>query len=114
VKRVSISQGLADNSGLGDLKRPASHANLEVFLSECERLFGRLTLDTRLKNVWPRKRLQVGGAAEEHQGRRLFSFGTRSLYQLLESIDPELKHLTQSELGSRLAFLMNRRAVGGP
>lgn len=114
ISRVSIIQESADFSGLGDLKKPASDANMEVFLSECERLFNRLTLDARLKNIRPRQRPQVRKAAGEKEGRRLFSFGTWSLRRLLESIDQELRDLTQFELGSRLAFLMNRQAEGGP
>ena len=104
--RISIVQELTDFAGLGDLKRPSAHANMETCVSECERLFSEITLDTRLKDVRPRQRPGVGGAAPPHEGRKLFSFGSRNLQELLASIAPELKGITQYDLGSRLARMM--------
>ena len=42
--------------------------------------------------------------------RKLFSFGTLLLRQVLESISPELRDIPQYELGSRLAYLMSQQS----
>jgi hypothetical protein len=65
-----------------------------------------------MEDVRPRHRLTVGGAGVEHEGRKLYSFGTRSLRDLLGSTSPDLADITQFELGSRLSYVMNRRANG--
>jgi len=48
------------------------------------------------------------GTTQERGDRRLFSFGTLALSSLLESVSPDLKALTQFDLGSRLSYLMRR------
>ncbi len=108
LMRISIAQDVADFSGLGDLKRLGAEVNMATCVAECERRFTKLQIDRRLVNVRPRRRLTVGGAAPQHDDRKLFSFGTLALSKLLESISPDLKDIAQFELGSRLAYLMNR------
>lgn len=108
VVRTSIDKDVVDFSGLGDLLQPSNNANMDVCVSECERFFDSITLDVRLKDMQPRQRAIVGSATEWDQERKLFSFGTLSLRQLLGSIAPELRDLTQFELGSRLAYLLSQ------
>jgi hypothetical protein len=111
--RISIAQDVVDFSGLGDLKQPSGSGNMSVAISECQRRFPQFTLDARLENVRPRQRAMVGTAGAAEEGRRLLSFGTMGLRSLLESVSPDLKELTQSEFGSRLAYLMHERAGVG-
>jgi len=107
LRRLSLFQDLADFGGLGDLKQLASEVNMEAYVSEIERRFTQLQLDRRQVNVRPRRRLVEGGGAGQ-KGRKLLSFGTMALSEVLEAISPELKEITQFDLGSRLAYLTGR------
>ena len=113
LSRVSIAQDLVDFSGLEALKQPSAGANMGVCIAECQRRFEQFTLDARLENVRPRQRASVGSAGAEADNRRLYSFGTLGLGQLLEAVSPELKAITQYELGSRLSCLMHIGPNGG-
>ena len=84
-----------------------SSANVNAFILECERRFDDLDIDDRLVDIRPRQRPMVG-TTKDREDRRLFSFGTLALSVLLESVSPELKDLTQYDLGSRLSYLMRR------
>ncbi|MEX2048650.1 MAG: hypothetical protein WEB90_03645 [Gemmatimonadota bacterium] len=104
AKRITIAREVTDFSGLGELERRAGD-KLSVFVDECNRRFANLDLDRRLENVTPRGRLLVGGPVPP-EGRKLLSFGTLALSELLGSISEDLRYLTQFELGTRLAYLM--------
>jgi hypothetical protein len=75
-------------------------------MQQIEKRFKALRLDARLEGVHPRQRY-VPGSRYERADRRRYSFGTKMLREALESISPELGMLTQYELGSRLAYLLN-------
>ncbi len=107
IRRVSVAQGITDFSGLGEAKAVVSSANVNAFILECERRFDHLDIDDRLVDIRPRQRPMVG-TTTDREDRRLFSFGTLALSVLLESVSPELKDLTQYDLGSRLSYLMRR------
>jgi len=107
IRRISVAQGITDFSGLGQAKAMVSSANVNAFILECERRFEDLDIDDRLVDVRPRQRPMVG-TTNDREDRRLFSFGTLALSALLESVSPELKDLTQYDLGSRLSYLMRR------
>ena len=107
LQRISIRQDATDFAGLDDLKGLGADANMATLVAECERRFTRLQIDRRQVNVRPRRRLIDGGGSNQ-EVRRLFSFGTLGLSQVLESISPDLKDISQFELGSRLAYLMGR------
>ena len=107
IRRVSVAQGVTDFSGLGQAKAMVASANVNAFILECERRFDDLDIDDRLVDVRPRQRPMVG-TTQERGDRRLFSFGTLALSSLLESVSPDLKALTQFDLGSRLSYLMRR------
>lgn len=108
LRRISIAQGVADLSALGDGAPPRAGHRMDFCVAECERRLTNLALDKRLVNVRPRRRLTVGGGAPGGIDRKGFSFGTVGLQDLLKSVSPELVDITQFELGSRLSFLMRR------
>ncbi len=114
VRRLSIVQDVTDFSGLGDLQRESSSENLDVTIEQCEGRFGRLEIDARLEDVRPRQRFVLGSSGFDMDLRKLFSFGTLLLRQVLESISPGLGDLPQYELSSRLAYVMSRQASRGP
>lgn len=107
IRRVSVAQGITDFSGLGESQGMVASANVNAFILECERRFDSLDIDDRLVDIRPRQRPMVG-TTKDREDRRLFSFGTLALSSLLESVSPELKDLTQYDLGSRLSYLMRR------
>ncbi len=78
----------------------------ERLRKEIAERFPRLRLDERLVGVQPRVPYRPGTA---HQGpeRRRYSFGTPMLFDVLESIAPELATVPQYEFGSRLAYAMS-------
>ncbi len=101
-RRVSFVDRATDFSGLVSRTRDV----LTSIVAECERRFASLEIDRRLENIRPRQSATVAGPHSGHEKRKLFAYGTVALSQLLEAISPELKDLTQYELGSRLSFLM--------
>jgi hypothetical protein len=108
LRRISIAQGVADLSGLGDATSLRASDRMDSCVAECERRLANLVLDKRLVNVRPRRRLTVGGGGPGAVDRKGFSFGTVGLQELLASVSPELVHITQFELGSRISYLMHR------
>ena len=104
--RVTIAQDLADFSGLKQAMRPGAAENMAICMKECERRFSSFRLDRRLEGVLPRRRLKAG--ATPFTGRKLLSFGTPALGELLESISPGLGDITQFDLGSRMSYLIAR------
>ncbi len=109
LRRISIVQGVADFSGLGDMERPTVADDMAATVAECERRFAHLELDTRLEDVRPRQRFVAGEADFDMDLRKLFSFGTLLLRQVLDAISPDLRDVPQYELGSRLAYLMSQQ-----
>ncbi len=102
-RRLSVAVGKVDFSGLGEQQLPNMIGNLEIFVQEFESRFEGGTVDRRLLDMQPRQRPMVGGG--ESQERKGFSYATQALSKLLESIEPDLKDVSQFELSSRLAFL---------
>jgi hypothetical protein len=97
----------------GRLRRISIDGELIVpLVAECEGRFTRLTLDRRLEGVRPRRRFVAGDVGFNPDQRKRYAFGTLLLRHALESIDPELRDLTQYELGSRLAYLLGRGPAG--
>jgi hypothetical protein len=97
----------------GELRRISIDGELMVpLVAECQRRFVHLTLDTRLEGVRPRRRFVSGEAGFDADQRKRYAFGTLLLRHALESIEPELRDLTQYELGSRLAYLLRRGRLG--
>ncbi len=112
LRRISIVQDVVDFSGLGGMKRPTGAENMATTIAECERRFHRFELDARLEGLRPRNRFLGGDVGFDLDMRKLFSFGTLLLRQVLDSISPEIRDIPQYELGSRLAYLMSRQRGG--
>ena len=102
---ATVIQEVVDFSGLGEEALPSSAGNLAVFVAECEQRFNQVRIDRRLVNMQARQRPMVLRSASVEQERKGYSYATETLSQLLESISPELKDLTQFQLCSRLAYL---------
>ena len=104
--RISFVQEIVNFSGLGNLKLPTPGGNMLKFVAECERRFTKAQFDRRLVDVRLRLSLIVDTAVRpHHEQRKGFSYATTALAKLLASISPDLRHISQFELGSRLAFL---------
>jgi hypothetical protein len=82
-------------------------------LAECVRRFTDLELDTRLDGVRPRSRFVMGIKNFDYDLRKLYSYGTLLLRQVLDSISPELRDLTHYDLGSRLAYVVSKQRGDG-
>lgn len=108
LRRISVALGVVDFSGLGEAASGRDIKNMETFVAECERRFTDLVIDKRLENVRPRQRLTLANPVPGSPDRKLFSFGTVALKDLLEAVSPELGNLTQFELGTRLSYLLRR------
>lgn len=104
-RRIGLVQRGLDFSGLGDLMLARASDNMAMLVAECDDRFSETEFDRRLANMHPRKRLLVGRGMAPDSNRKGFSFATVALSNLLESISPDLKDITQFELASRLVFL---------
>lgn len=80
--------------------------SLVAMVDECKGRFRRLVLDSRLEGVRPRRRFVAGEQGFDPDMRKRYAFGTLLLRHLLEEISPELRDVTQYELGSRLAYVL--------
>ena len=93
----------------GMLRRVAIDGpSMVAMVAECGARFSRFRLDARLQGVWPRRRFIAGHQGFNPDLRKRYAFGTLLLRHALESISPELRDLTQYELGSRLACVLRR------
>jgi hypothetical protein len=84
-------------------------ANVRAFAADVERHFPAVVVDRRLMNMQVRRRTSApppAGAPVRHG----YSFATRALDRLLESMEPGLSELEHEELAVRLALLT--RAAG--
>ena len=106
--RISFVQDVVDFSGLGDRQLPTAGSNMLLFVAECEQRFTKAQFDRRMVDVRLRRSLIIDAAGQPDKQRKGFSYATQALAKLLESISPDLKDLSQFELGSRLAYLMKR------
>lgn len=107
VHRLSFIEGRSDLTGLGERARKSSRDNLATLLEECESRFAHARFDRRLMGMRIRRRLLVGEYPPDER-RKGYSFASRALSQLLQSIAPGMKRITGTELSSRLAYLTQR------
>jgi len=110
LRRLAIAEDLSDLSSLGSTAGSSNADLMSAAVDECARRFSDLLLDKRLENVRPRQRLIMGEAGFDIDLRKLFSFGTLLLRQVLDSISPDLRDITQYEFGSRLAYVLSRES----
>jgi hypothetical protein len=106
LDRVMLVPGVTDFSRVADARSGDDLASLRATVAECERRFTDLHLDARLEHVRPRQRFVMGETGFDIDLRKLYSFGTLLLRQVLDSVSPELRDLPQYELGSRMSYVL--------
>lgn len=104
LQRVTLARDLVDFSGLRDQRGATGDASMEATVDECVRSFKAIELDRRLQGIRPRQRFRMGDPSFDPDLRKLFSYGTLLLRQMLDSTGSGLGDLTQFEFGSRLAY----------
>ena len=105
ARRVTIARDLSDFAGLHNLRQPTAAESMSATVEECIRSFKAIELDRRLEGVRPRQRFRMGDPSFDPDLRKLFSYGTLLLRQVLDSMAPGFGDLTQYEFGSRLAYV---------
>ncbi len=105
--RYSVVDGLVDLSAL-DCDGGEGAATVMDFVEVCERRFPRARIDRRLVGTRVRRRRTQATLRSAAERRAGFSFGTKRLQTLLESISTDLADITQSDLASRLIYLALR------
>ena len=90
VTRLSIVVGKIDYKGLGADLKPIARENLALLLQRITQRFAQTETDKRLEAFTPPRATPIGG--------------TRTLAAVLESIDPDLRDLPQSDYLSRMIF----------
>lgn len=103
LARLTVEQGMSDLRGLLAERKIGVVANLPTMVSTCEKRFPNVVMDRRLMDMHLRKR--SGLPAKLVEKRKGFSFATPQLSRLLESLQPGLGTISQTELSSRLVFL---------
>jgi len=109
LRRITIARDLTDFTGLGDVTGLSSDECMAATVAECEQRFANIVLDARLEDVRPRARFMLGIQDFDYDLRKAFSFGTLLLRSVLDTVSPELRDLTQYELGARLAYVLRTR-----
>ncbi len=107
LSRLTLARDATDWRGLGELHGTSPTLNLETSVSEFARRFRSRVIDTRLENVRPRRRFVVGATGFDLDLRKGFSYGTLLLRQALAAVSDDLGDLSQFELGSRVAYVLN-------
>lgn len=111
LHRLSIVPELADLSGVNGQGSSAAGTMGRLVDAFHER-FTHLHYDGRLRDVRPRARFVMGEAGFNPDQRKRYSFGTLLLCHILDQISAELRDVPQYELGSRLAYALNRQKTG--
>lgn len=106
LERLGLVQGVTDFAGLGPAVGADDLESLRFTVAECRRRFTTLHLDARLEHVRPRQRFVMGETGFDIDLRKLYSFGTLLLRQVLDAVSPELRDLPQYELGSRMSCVL--------
>ena len=107
--RISIVRDLTDFSLLpADLTQGL--ATMQNLVAECERQFENTHFDRRLVGMRVRGLATV--ATRPAESRRIgFSYATQALSELLGSLSPDLRDISQADLSSRLAYLTGRAKI---
>lgn len=108
--RLSVVQDVADFSGLGAQKLPSAAGNMRKFVSEWEGRFPQATVDRRLVNLQLRKTIALAKPSAAPEQRKWFSFASKGFTELIDTIAPELKRITQADFSSWLIYLTMRRS----
>ena len=103
--RYGVSMTATDFAALpgSDVAGPAGR--LTRFLQECQGRFRKLVVDRRLMQLQLRRRKVEPPRGVQRKG---FAFGTEALSDLLGTVAPGSRDMSQCELGSRLVYLTRR------
>jgi len=109
LSRATVFETAADFSSLPETPKDSTD-NLAMLLAELESRFSRIRVDKRLVGMRLRDKQIISEVPgpETDRGRKRYSFATRELASLLESIATELKDISQPDLSSRLIYLTSR------
>lgn len=113
IQRFSAMLGMVRFHGLGKKVQIRATENLDVYADELESHFPKSRTDRRLVDLV----LREPNPPRPDERRTGYSFATPRLKELLQSIDPHLAALPQTDLASRLVFLTltrNRLSTAGP
>jgi len=113
VERITFVRETTDFAGLGNARRSTAAENMATLLAELRHRFTDFALDARLEGVRPRARFVMGDKDFDYDLRKLYSFGTLLLRQILDAISRDLTDITQYELGSRLSYVLSRQRRTG-
>ena len=111
VMRLWMVQDGVDFSGLGDQKVPSQAGNMRKFVAEWESRFQRATVDRRLVNLQLRQPMTPATPGPALEQRKGFSFASRGLSELLDTIAPDLQDTDQADFSSRLVYLTTRYTI---
>jgi hypothetical protein len=104
-RRLAFVEGVADFA----TRDPQQiRVRLAALVKDCEKRFTQMTCDRRMENLRVRRRTMVSTLDEMADRRKLLSYGSRALHVLLEGVSTDLTGVTQSELCTRLSYLMSR------
>jgi len=85
---------------------------MQNLVAECENRFENVYVDRRLEDMTLRGSARVvTGEAAPQPTRTGFSYATEALAELLGSLSPDLRDISQPDLSSRLAYLTNRSRI---
>jgi len=106
--RISIVQGVTSLSALPTNPSPGL-SPMQHLVAECENRFQNVYVDHRLEDMTLRGSARVvTGEATPQPTRTGLSYATEALTELLGSLSPDLRDISQPDLSSRLAYLTNR------
>jgi hypothetical protein len=109
--RISIVPEITDFSAPPD-NLPYGLSAMQNLVAECEKRFGNAYVDRRLVDMTLRGMARVvTGTPPSDPPRTGFSYATQALAELLASLSPDLKNVTQADLSSRLAYLTTRSRI---
>ncbi len=111
VMRLWIVQDGVDFSGLGDQKVPSQAGNMRKFVAEWESRFQRATIDRRLVNLQLRRPMTPATPRPALEQRKGFSFASRGLSELLDTMAPDLQDTGHADFSSRLVYLTTRYTI---
>ena len=84
---------------------PHGMSAMRNLVAECEERFKKAYFDDRLVDMRLRRTAHVVTGPPAGPVRTGFSYATEALAELLGSLSPELKDISQTDLSSRLAYL---------
>ena len=106
--RISIVREITSFSGL-PANPSAGLPPMQNLVAECENRFENVYVDRRLEDMTLRGSARVvTGESPPQPTRKGFSYATEALAELLGSLSPDLRDISQPDLSSRLAYLTNR------